>query len=63
MGKVLDGVGDFSRIDTGAIVFQVDDMEDNSKFVEVRFIVKSEEFDVSDAYRSLQRQSCKGYQA
>ena len=49
MDKVLDGVGDFSRIDTGAIVFQVDDMEDNSRFVEVRFIVKSEEFDVFDA--------------
>lgn len=47
--EVSDVNGEFTQIDAGAFVIPVTDPEGAEHFVEVRFVVKGESFDLTDA--------------
>ena len=47
--EISDEAGEFTQIDAGAFVIPVTDPEGTESFVEVRFVVKGDTFDLFDA--------------
>ena len=51
--NVIDPNGVFTKIDTATFVTMVEDPEGNEKFVEVKFTVKGDKFDIEDAIEAF----------